>query len=131
MFKHAMQAHHQKIYALILYSLIILVFIGGNVVLWGVKPEFLVLDPESRTVYVVCGLFLILMVIGVALSWQIRSRNILACQDLPSPTLEQSSSSQVTSHKMNNNQPPPSSSYIHMTSRSGGGPSQQIPISYQ
>ena len=70
------KAHHQKIYALLLYSAIIFVFIGGNVILWGVKPELNVLDPESRTVYCVCGLFLILSVIGIVLSWQIRRHSL-------------------------------------------------------
>lgn len=125
-----LQAHHQKIYALILYSIIIFMFIGGNVILWGVKPEFLVLDPESRTVYAVCGLFLILMVIGVVLSWQIRSRSRLARQEQAnSPTMEQTTT--ATHQKMNNNQLPASSSYIHMSMRSGAGPTHQIPISYQ
>lgn len=40
--------------------------------MWIVDPSLSMLDPESRTVYVVGGLFLVLMVIGVFLSWKIR-----------------------------------------------------------
>ena len=43
--------------------------------MWIVDPSLSMLDPESRTVYAVGGLFLILMVIGVFLSWQIRKWN--------------------------------------------------------
>lgn len=42
------------------------------------SPSHSVLDPESRTVYVVGGLFLILMAIGIFLSWQIRRASIAA-----------------------------------------------------
>lgn len=43
--------------------------------MWIVDPSLSMLDPESRTVYVVGGLFLVLMVIGVFLSWKIRKWN--------------------------------------------------------
>ena len=111
-------------------------FIGGNVVLWGVKPEFLVLDPESRTVYFVCGLFLVLMVIGVVLSWQIRAYTADSDHQeeaAASPPLEQMTS--VIHQKVNNNQPnmlaaSTSSSFIQMMVRPGSGPTH-IPGSYQ
>lgn len=128
------QAHHQKIYALVLYSVIIFVFLGGHVILWGVKPEFLILDPESRTVYAVSGLFLILMVIGIVLSWQIRKHSTLSCQEQTSPTMEQMTS--LSRQKMNNNQlqaipaSSSSSSYIHMVTRPGTM-HRQIPGSFQ
>lgn len=87
-------AHHQKIYFLVLYSIIILTFISGNIVLWAVNSDILVLDPESRTVYAVSGLFLVLMVVGVVLSWNIRR-----------VSLEQQAASQpmTTLSKNNNN----------------------------
>lgn len=65
-------AHRSSIYFLILYSIIILLFITGNLALWLFQPESSPLDPESRTVYAVSSLFLVLMVVGVFLSWQIR-----------------------------------------------------------
>lgn len=117
-----------------MYSIIILVFLGGHVILWGFKPEILILDPESRTAYAVSGIFLVLMVIGVVLSWQIRKHSTLSCQEqsLPSPTIEQITS--FTHQKINNNQfqalpATSSSSYIQMVTRPGTG--RQIPGSFQ
>ncbi|KAI1280636.1 hypothetical protein HDE_13581 [Halotydeus destructor] len=65
-------AHHQKIYFLVLYSIIILLFFSSQFALWLFDSEYVILDPESRTVYIVCCLFIILMVTGIILSWQIR-----------------------------------------------------------
>lgn len=102
------------IYALILYSFIILVFISGNIILWFVTPEFQLLDPESRTVYAVCGLFVILMIIGFVLSWQIRRQSLAARNRASSSSaLHFNNSTGDANVNSNSNQVSAASSPIH------------------
>lgn len=63
-------AHRQKVYFLVPYSIIIFLFLGGNLVMWGVKPEESVLDPDSNAVLILTGVFLVLMVFALWLAWQ-------------------------------------------------------------
>lgn len=113
----------------------------GNVALWAFQPETSVLDPESRTVYVVSGLFLILMVVGLVMSWQIRRANMPVDS---SPTQQMASGGpfgqpMAQLSKNNNNQhhvmmhPSTSTSFVQMVATQRPqqqGPIGQIPVTY-
>lgn len=63
-------AHRQKVYFLVPYSIIIFLFLGGNVTMWAIKPDESVLDPDSNAVYILGGVFVVLMVFALMLAWQ-------------------------------------------------------------
>ena len=67
-------AHRQKIYFLVPYSIIIFLFLGGNLVMWGVKPEESVLDPDSKAVLILGGVYLVLMAFALWLAFQERKK---------------------------------------------------------
>lgn len=69
-------AHRQKVYFLVPYSIIIFLFLGGNLIMWGVKPEDSVLDPDSNAVLILGGVFIILMIFALWLAWQERKKNL-------------------------------------------------------
>jgi len=69
-------AHRQKIYFLLPYSIIIFLFLGGNLMMWGIKPVGVtpVLDPDSNAVLVLAGVFIVLMVSALWLAWEERKK---------------------------------------------------------
>lgn len=67
-------AHRQKIYFLVPYSVIIFLFLGGNLVMWGIKPEESVLDPDSNAVLILGGVYFILMAFALWLAFQERKK---------------------------------------------------------
>lgn len=67
-------AHRQKIYFLVPYSVIIFAFLGGNLVMWGVKPEKSVLKPDSKAVLILGGVYLVLMAFALWLAFQERKK---------------------------------------------------------
>lgn len=69
-------AHRQKVYFLVPYSIIIFLFLGGNLIMWGVKPKKSVLDPDSNAVLILGGVFIVLMIFALWLAWQERKKNI-------------------------------------------------------
>lgn len=69
-------AHRQKVYFLVPYSIIIFMFLGGNLIMWGVKPEDSVLDPDSNAVLILGGVFIVLMIFALWLAWQERKKNL-------------------------------------------------------
>lgn len=71
-------AHKQKIYLLVIYSTIIILFLGGNLAMWVIDPTQSVLDPYSNTFLVLTGVFLLLLVFALWLAWQERKRIRLA-----------------------------------------------------
>lgn len=70
-------AHRQKVYFLVPYSVIIFLFLGGNLLMWGIKPEDSVLDPTSNAVLVLTGVFVILMVFALWLAWQEKRKGMV------------------------------------------------------
>lgn len=73
-------AHRQKIYFLVPYSIIILLFVGGNVFMWAIKPEESVLDPDSNALPILGGMFLVLMVFAIMLAWQEKKKTTAQAQ---------------------------------------------------
>ena len=69
-------AHRQKIYFLVPYSIIIFLFLGGNLIMWGAKPKQSFLDPDSNAVLILGGVFIVLMVFALWLAWQERKKNM-------------------------------------------------------
>lgn len=67
-------AHRQKIYFLVPYSVIIFAFLGGNLVMWGIKPEKSVLQPDSKAVLILGGMYLVLMAFALWLAYQERKK---------------------------------------------------------
>ena len=67
-------AHRQKVYFLVPYSIIIFLFLGGNLVMWGVKPEQSVLDPDSNAVLILAGVYVVLMAFALWLAFQERKK---------------------------------------------------------
>ncbi|KAI1280637.1 hypothetical protein HDE_13582 [Halotydeus destructor] len=73
-------AHRQKVYFLVPYSVIIFLFLGGNLVMWTIKSDNSVLDPDSNTVYILGGVFLVLMVFALMLAWQEKRKFNMSAQ---------------------------------------------------
>ena len=68
-------AHRQKVYFLVPYSAIIFLFLAGNLMMWGIKPEDSVLDPDSNAVLILAGVYLVLMVFALWLALQERKKS--------------------------------------------------------
>lgn len=73
-------AHRQKVYFLVPYSIIIFLFLGGNLVMWAIRPEDSVLDPDSNTVYILGGVFVVVMVFALFLAYQEKEKNSAQAQ---------------------------------------------------
>ena len=69
-------AHRQRIYFLIPYSIIIFLFLGGNLMMWSIKPEESVLDPDSDAIKIIGSVFALVMVCALWLAWQERKKNL-------------------------------------------------------
>lgn len=69
-------AHRQRIYFLIPYSIIIFLFLGGNLMMWSIKPEDSVLDPDSDAIKIIGSVFALVMVCALWLAWQERKKNL-------------------------------------------------------
>lgn len=69
-------AHRQRIYFLIPYSIIIFLFLGGNLMMWSIKPEDSVLNPDSDAIKIIGSVFALVMVCAMWLAWQERKKNL-------------------------------------------------------
>ena len=65
-------AHHQKAYFLILYSFIILLFLGGNVVVAFIAPSITLLHPATKQFFIMATIMLIVMGLACFLAWQVK-----------------------------------------------------------
>lgn len=86
-------AHRQKIYFLVPYSVIIFLFLGGNLMMWGIKPEESVLKADTNAFLIVTGVFGSLMVFALWLAWQERKKKGMANVSVTSMTGMNSSTS--------------------------------------
>jgi len=43
---------------------------AGNIMMWTIRPEDSVLSPDSNTVFILGGVFVVLMVFALYLAWQ-------------------------------------------------------------